>query len=64
MVFFNGETGDWSNAQTITIPGSSSSPTSTPTVPELPTVMILPLFAVATLLSIALIRKENTHYNS
>ena len=38
---FVGETSDWSNAQTITIPSNSSEPT--PTVPEFSWLIILPL---------------------
>jgi hypothetical protein len=45
---FTGETSDWTNVQTITIPGASTSPnpTPTPTIPEFPTLAILPLFVV------------------
>ncbi|MBE3115630.1 hypothetical protein IMZ68_00340, partial [Candidatus Bathyarchaeota archaeon] len=39
---FTGETGDWSNIRTITIPSSELSPT--PSVPELSWLAILPLF--------------------
>ena len=40
---FKGETSDWSNTQTITVGEISSSPTPTPTVPELSWLVILPL---------------------
>jgi hypothetical protein len=61
-----GEPSDWSNTQTITIPGSSISPLPSPTptpastVPEFPTWMIPPLFAAVTLVSIVFIRKRMT----
>lgn len=55
---FISKNGSWSNTQTITIPESSTSPNSTPTVPEFPTLIILPLFAVIILLSIVFIRKR------
>lgn len=43
---FTGEMSDWSGAQTITIPATSTlSPTPTPTVPEFPSVTILLLTA-------------------
>ncbi len=48
---FTGETGDWSNIQTITIPLSKISPT--PSVPEFPILITLPLFL--SLISVALI---------
>ncbi len=54
--YFEGQTSDWSNTQTITIPetSSSASPTPTPTVPEFPALAILPLllsiFSVAVVL--------------
>jgi hypothetical protein len=34
LYVFTGESSDWSNTQTITIPASNASPTPTPTVPE------------------------------
>ena len=57
-----GETSDWSNDQTVTIPASSVSPnpTSTPTVPELSWLVVTPL--LLSILSIALAlrhRKDN-----
>ncbi len=54
---FIGQTSDWSSAQTLTIPASSVSPNSTPTVPEFPTLIILSLFAIVILLSIVFLRK-------
>jgi len=52
---FVGETSDWSNTQTITIPETSTTnsptpnPTPTPTIPEFPLLAILALFSAITL---------------
>ena len=49
-----GETSGWSNAETITVPSSSASPTPSPSIPELSWLVIVPLllsvFAVAVIL--------------
>ena len=55
-----GETSDWSNTQTITIPASSASPspTATSTVPELSWLVIVPLLsAVFAIIMIIRLRK-------
>lgn len=52
---FTGESGEWSNTQTVTI----SAPTSaapTPSIPELPVIVVLPLFL--TILLILLIQSK------
>jgi hypothetical protein len=63
---FNGQTSDWRNTQTITIPASSSStspnptqsPTNTvsptPTVPEISWLAILPLFVLSLFIGVRL----------
>ncbi len=40
---FDGQTSDWSNAETLTIPANASSSTPSPTVPEFSWLAILPL---------------------
>ena len=62
---FTGQTSDWTNVQTITIPGASTSPdpTSTPTVPEFPTLAILPLFAVL-LIATGIVKLKNPNITS
>jgi len=50
---FTGETSDWSNTQTITIPASSSSSAPSPTVPELSLIAVI--FLIPGIFSIALI---------
>ena len=68
---YTGQSSEWSNTQTLTIPASTSSnstistsptPTSTSTAaaPEFPTWIILPLFAVIILLSTVFVRKRMT----
>jgi hypothetical protein len=57
-----GETSDWSNTQTITMPASSTSPspTATSTVPELSWLVILPLlFTVFAITMIIRLRKNS-----
>ena len=60
-----GETSGWSNAQTITIPETSSTPSSspnptpTPTVPEFPVLAIVALFSVMTLTSALMLKKRS-----
>jgi len=63
---FTGQTSNWSNIQTITIPGASTSPdpTPTPTVPESPTWIILPLCAVVMLLSTVFRKRIPTQVKS
>jgi hypothetical protein len=50
---FNGTESDWSSTQTVTIPASSPSPTSTSSVPEFPAIALLPL--LLSVLSVAVI---------
>jgi len=63
---FVGQTGSWSNTQTVNIPANIPlSPTPTPTVPEFPTWIILPLFAIVIILiSTVIIRKRIPKKNS
>jgi hypothetical protein len=51
---FIGQTSDWSLAQTLTIPASSVSPNSSPTVPEFSWLAILPLFVAMTSVAVLL----------
>ncbi len=62
---FTGQTSDWTNIQTITIPATASShdPTSTPTVPEFPTLAILPLFIVL-LIAASIVKLKNPNIAS
>jgi hypothetical protein len=63
---FHGETSEWSNIQTITIPSANGSPTAipsvnsssspSPTVPEFPLLTLLPLFLIV--LPVALVLKH------
>lgn len=48
---FHGELSDWSNTQTIKIPGTSVTVSPSPTVPELSWLAILPLLVVMTLVA-------------
>jgi hypothetical protein len=61
---FTGETSGWSNTQTITIP-TTSSPGSSPTIPEFPitTTLIAVLVAVSLLLVIGKRRQSCKLYN-
>jgi hypothetical protein len=56
---FIGQTSGWSNTQTVTIPASSSSPTSS--VPELPWFAAIPLL-VSVLLIFVVIRNRKAKY--
>jgi hypothetical protein len=56
-----GESSDWSNTQTVTVPASSTftSTSPTPTVPEFPTLTILLVFIVLPLFSIVVLAKKH-----
>jgi hypothetical protein len=58
---FNGTESDWSNAQTITIPETSSSaspnPTSTPNVPEFPFIIFIVIILAVLSLVISVFKK-------
>ncbi len=56
---FKGEYSEWSNTQTITLPGTSPSPMPSTTIPEYPACMILLLALIVTLLTIVIIRRKN-----
>jgi hypothetical protein len=60
---FSGEISDWSNTQTITIPSTSTSLVSTPTVPEMPyyALTIGLVFGITT--AIALISKNHLMFS-
>jgi hypothetical protein len=64
---FEGQTSDWSNTQTITVPETSAStspspnPTPTPTVPELSWLAIVPLLVVFLLVAILSTLKRKRH---
>ncbi len=78
MVFFNGETGDWSNTQTITVPATSASPnpttsqtpsptpTATPTVPEFSsiTIYIIIIALLVVIVSLLLYMRKRKPVNS
>ncbi len=53
---FDGQTSNWSNTQTITVPASSSSPTPGPTVPGLSWLVIVPL--LFSVLAVALVLRH------
>jgi hypothetical protein len=57
---FTGQTSDWTNVQTLTIPGPSalSDPTPAESVPELSWFMVLPLFIAVLLVAIVLRVKQ------
>ncbi len=62
---FTGQTSSWSNIQSITIPGASTSPnpTSTPTIPEFPSAAIVVL-AVAIVGMLVFKKKERNKVNN
>jgi hypothetical protein len=55
---FDGQTSDWSNAQTVNIPETSSSVSPSPTVPEFSVTVILPLFVVMPFIVAVIQRKR------
>jgi len=57
---FEGQTSDWSDTQTITIPAGSTSPLPSPTVPELSWLAIVPLLAATLFVAIRFRIRKNT----
>ncbi|MCW3983955.1 MAG: hypothetical protein NWE96_08150 [Candidatus Bathyarchaeota archaeon] len=53
---FEGQTSEWSNTQTITIPQTTPSPS----VPELPTFALIPLLLAVPLIAVFALRKKPT----
>jgi hypothetical protein len=60
---FNGQTSGWSNTQTITIPTSTTSPTSTPTIPEFPSTIISSIFIASLVAVIVLFARKRMPFS-
>lgn len=57
-MILTGQGSNWSNIQTLTVPGESEAVSPSPTVPELPALVILPLLVIIPLVATVFLRKK------